>query len=304
MIADKTKVARNISALALLVVAAAGCYGGSGADTDDGSLQIRSDLYAGDLVDQDGVRVIVPEPGSGIFAEVIALDGSMSTLNLETTLDGIVVEHVVGPVDDLPPLISASPPACSDAAYNLASYRWNEVLHWRFKASTTPDYLDATAVEEAVRKGTTNITTSYNSCGLADEVSATQHYDGQTSVGPNILSDATCGTGDGLNVVAFGSLPDAVLGVACTWYLGGVAVEADIRLNRGDHPWYTSKPSTCSNRYDIQSVMTHERGHSFGLAHVSESAHANLTMSQALGPCDNSARTLGLGDVKALRQKY
>jgi hypothetical protein len=300
MIAHKTNLARNVSALALVLVALSGCYGEDGAEGDEGSLQIRNDLRAGDLADENGVRVIVPDRGSGVFVEVIASDGSMMTLNLETMLDGIVVEHVA----DLPPPRSASPPACSDDAHNLASYRWTATLHWRFKASTTPDYLSATAVEEAVRTGTTNITTSHNNCGLADEVSATQHYDGQTSTGPNIQADGTCGTGDGLNVVAFGALPDSALGVACTWYSQGEAIETDIRLNRGDHRWYTSQPWGCSNRFDIQGVTTHERGHSFGLAHVSESAHANLTMSQAIGPCDNSARTLGRGDVKGLRDKY
>ena len=48
----------------------------------------------------------------------------------------------------------------------------------------------------------------------------------------------------------------------------------------------------------------HELGHVFGLNHVSESGHPNLTMSTAARDCSNAPLSLGLGDVRALRQLY
>jgi hypothetical protein len=51
--------------------------------------------------------------------------------------------------------------------------------------------------------------------------------------------------------------------------------------------------------------VTHERGHTFGLGHVSESSHARLTMSyRSNGPCQGSERSLGLGDWKGLCGNY
>ena len=51
--------------------------------------------------------------------------------------------------------------------------------------------------------------------------------------------------------------------------------------------------------------MTHERGHTFGLNHVAESGHGNLTMSTIInGTCQASERTLGRGDVIGLDRKY
>jgi predicted Zn-dependent protease len=47
--------------------------------------------------------------------------------------------------------------------------------------------------------------------------------------------------------------------------------------------------------------MTHERGHTFGLGHADSTT---LTMSPNSNYCDNSGATLGLGDVRGLRQKY
>ncbi len=58
-------------------------------------------------------------------------------------------------------------------------------------------------------------------------------------------------------------------------------------------------------RYDVESTMTHERGHTFGLGDVSEASHPNLTMSsKSNGPCQTSERTLGKGDAIGLNRKY
>ena len=58
------------------------------------------------------------------------------------------------------------------------------------------------------------------------------------------------------------------------------------------------------SRYDVEGVMTHERGHTFGLGHVPEASHAKLTMSERIRSCQSSERTLGLGDVRGLEKKY
>ncbi len=93
---------------------------------------------------------------------------------------------------------------------------------------------------------------------------------------------------------------------ACIWYIFGEVSESDIRLDKVDYDW-TIYPgaSDCDDRYyDIEAVMAHERGHTYGLGHVTVEDHGRLTMSEAMRPCDGQHRTLGLGDVRSLRQKY
>ena len=81
---------------------------------------------------------------------------------------------------------------------------------------------------------------------------------------------------------------------------------SDVKVNKKVFSW-TTKPGSrsCDRRWDLQSVVTHEWGHTFGLGHVLESDHGNLTMSGGVnGPCQDAERTLGRGDVLALDGKY
>jgi hypothetical protein len=50
--------------------------------------------------------------------------------------------------------------------------------------------------------------------------------------------------------------------------------------------------------------MTHERGHTAGLEHVGQAAHAAQTMSPSTMPCDISKRFLAAGDLAGLRNIY
>lgn len=106
-------------------------------------------------------------------------------------------------------------------------------------------------------------------------------------------------------MVGFGRLPLGTLAVTCTWFDTGTrsAVESDVRFNR-KHRWYATRPAGCSGRFGIQAVMTHERGHTFGLGHVSEQSHGRLTMSTRIRACEEGPKTLGRGDVRGLRAKY
>jgi hypothetical protein len=296
--------------LAAIAAVLAGC---SAEDDllDDESAAIADGSGAADLIDIDGLTLLAPPPGMSVWAERLFDDGTMQAVMLHTDLAGVVYVEELGD-DERPTELAAPAPdpllataACSDGAYNLNSYKWNQTLKWAFNSGSTPTGLNVDSVEAALKAGMSNITGSDNSCSLSDAVSATHQYLGRKSIGVGISSSGSCTTNDGVNMVGFGDLPAGTLGVACTWSINGVAVESDIRFNKADHKWTTSPGSaTCSNRFSVEAVMTHEAGHAFGLGHVSESTHGNLTMSTQIGPCQNKESTLGRGDVLGLRARY
>lgn len=290
------------------------------AASDESHLEVRP----GDLVEIDGVRAIAPEPGMGVWAEVLDDSGKTHALHLRTDVDSNVLwvhEHEDAadtsedPSDDANVAAEAAgeataasgPGPCSDTARNVQPWRWTKRYDWFFDIGTTPSDVSKTNTEAALKRAIGNITGSHNSCGMADQVSATNLYRGHTTVGTQVAADATCKpSGNGKNTVGFGDLPTGILGLTCVWYDGnGAAIEADVRLNKGDQKWIASMSSSCKNRFSIEAVATHEFGHVFGLGHVSESKHGNLTMSPMInGACENSEATLGKGDVLGLRAIY
>jgi hypothetical protein len=206
--------------------------------------------------------------------------------------------------------VQAATRECTDGAFALEGFKWTKPYAWSFRSSTTPSDNSVAAAEAALRRAADDVTGARNKCGLADQVSAAHAYKGRTARGTNVASTTTsitCGKRDGVNVVAFGVLPQHYLGVTCYWYDGNkVALEADVKLNSHYHRWFAGAqvPNGCSNRFGVEATTVHELGHVFGLAHVSEATHGELTMSTAMGPCTLAPATLGLGDVKGLRALY
>jgi hypothetical protein len=201
---------------------------------------------------------------------------------------------------------SASPLQCNDTAFSLLGTRFEDKFEWRFRSASTPAEISMDAAEAALVKAADNIVKGRNSCSLADQISATHAYLGRTTKTTQVRSDGGCNAGDGFNVVNFGALPSGVLGVACTWSTSdGASLESDVKLNN-NFEWTTAPSSaSCDDAFDVESVMTHERGHTFGLGHVSDSTHTHLTMSTAInGPCQKTEATLGKGDVLGLRELY
>jgi len=201
---------------------------------------------------------------------------------------------------------AASPPACNDSAYNFlaAGASWNQTLDWRFRMSSVPSNLDGADVLAVIRKAFRNIVNSTNTCGLADQVSATHDYLGTTTRRPAVNSDGTCGASDGRNVVGFGNLDSYWAGVTCIWWDGsGHIYEMDMRLDP-QQAWALDFQS-CSNELMMEALVTHEVGHAYGLDHVSENQHGRLTMSRYIdGNCENQESKLGRGDVLGLRDLY
>jgi hypothetical protein len=231
----------------------------------------------------------------------------MAALGVKTASDGAVLVSSWGSADQIGlTALPTSPPACQDDARSTLGFRWSTTFTWFFNARSTPAGLSRKSVEGALRNATRNITHSANGCSLADEVGARAAYRGTRRRNVQIDTDGTCrASGDGRNLTGFGQLPAGTLGVACIWFRGdGTAIESDVRLNRSQS-WVVNVTDSCVGRWSIEAVTTHERGHTFGLGHVDEVTHGNLTMStQINGPCQKSESRLGRGDVFALRELY
>ncbi|HYH27589.1 MAG TPA: matrixin family metalloprotease [Actinomycetota bacterium] len=234
----------------------------------------------------------------GVFSEVLHADGTYKAL-FEDDDSPIPVEarDVVGEVT-----------ACVDDAHSLWGWRESNVHGWHLNTSSIPSGLNASSVLEAATAASDTVTTAGNSCGRTDAVAAQAKYMGPTTAGTNIAPSGVCGERDGRSVVGFGPLDNGSLAVACVWYSTTSrpweVLESDVRISSGHFSFFVDRPVGCSNRFDLESILAHERGHTFGLGHVSEKDHGALTMSEKTSPCSTNARTLGLGDVVGLEALY
>ena len=287
------------------------------------------ELQAGDLpevVDEDrcpvdgrvivdgGIGAVVPEPGMAITANATSPEGNQYLVvsnprGDEISLDGVGTEPRSEASSDFGTLAS-SPSACRDpyfASRDAKVYNYNR---WYANQGSIPDNLSKVRAVAAMKQGGANIFKVKDSCGIPDRVRGELRYEGGTSRSVDINTDATCNSSDGKSVIGFGDLPSSYTAYACvsSWIVDNApnrVAHSDIRLNKFDHAWTTSVGGSCQGRYDVQSSITHERGHTFGLGEAPESNHGNLTMSsQTNGPCQTSERSLGKGDARGLNSKY
>ncbi|MDQ3986412.1 MAG: hypothetical protein M3280_07940 [Actinomycetota bacterium] len=312
------------------------------------SLPDRVSLEKCDIADRlivsGSVGLRVPPPGHGISGTAV---GNPEThLAVSTSLDGVVSVHEgfesheaqvsVGGAPEEPcdkyslPGTCLAP--CDDTNYSTLDPSANPEVktsqNYKFKSSTTPGSMTVDQAIQQIKAGTKNIVTARNSCGRPDVVGPTSAYKGTSSTGAQVYIDTggpgagddihRCrgvGQSDGQNRVDFGKLVAPTVGLACTWWTSTDGVHwfiasADIRLKK-TAPWtLTPDAAGCSNLIDIQGVMTHERGHAFGLGHTTfvaspnEYTHANQTMFPATFSCTSYARTLGKGDHTGLNFLY
>ena len=261
-----------------------------------------------------GFGVLVPAPGHGVSVTVLGVEEEDSVvIEVEVSRAGEI--SFDSPADALSSTeADPSPAACEDTTYGLLGHKWYSTMQWRLNDVAKPSNLTATQVVTAVREGGTNVTGASNTCGLVDDVSATLSYQGTTTAGVDMFTsngivycDTSSQTND-LSTVGFASMPSGYLAATCTWKVNrdpevDEATESDIRLNLSKSWTVTPGASGCSGQYDLKYVVTHERGHTYGLADLAGD-HTALTMYERGSTCSASGRTLGLGDVLGLRQLY
>jgi hypothetical protein len=201
------------------------------------------------------------------------------------------------------------PPPCDVRAHKLVEGAMaRKPLQWRFHAASTPPSLTKTQALRGIKMGMNVIVGSVNDCGMPDRVSARHRYLGTTSKRASLC----VGRGaDGVNSVSFGPAPYGMVGLACSaWMVTSTGkrnvVESDMRLSSGVS--WTMKPDapTCQQnaQMDLVGVVAHEAGHVFGLDHAEGVKGLNQTMAPSSSACNGASRTLGRGDVVALRKLY
>jgi hypothetical protein len=258
-------------------------------------------LRPGLRVRAEGLGLIVPEPGRGVWAAALQSDGRIRVLGVQTLSDGTVV------IKRGPTVVSSgdSPAgACDDNAYTLYGESWKKNYAWYFNRKSIPGEVDGNNTAEALQDAVANMTRAENNCGLADRVSATYWYKGTTSDAVNIDTDSSCEGSDGKSVIGFGNLLATDLALTCWWTKNGNITAADIRFNKTEFLWVVNLGDACVTKFAVEAVATHEVGHVFGLGHVSEAAHGALTMSTTIKVCQESEKTLGLGDIRGLEALY
>lgn len=189
---------------------------------------------------------------------------------------------------------------CGSAARSNAGWRLRigPPARWRVRLATMPPGLRRAGGLRALRLARSTWNRNRSHCrGILDRSRVMFVYAGATSrpVGRN-----------GVNGVDFGD-PAAIGGVcpgtvACTvtWLgRGNLVRESDIRFNRRIRGGFSIRGRR--GAFDLQSVMTHETGHTLGLGHVTRPDNVMYAFARR---GSTTARRLGRGDAVINNRKY
>jgi hypothetical protein len=192
---------------------------------------------------------------------------------------------------------------CTDTAYALEKWRLAGTYTWSYNPAGAPAAV-ASSAATTIYRATANVVTGQSRCGVSRSALVTsQTYKGSSTGVAQISSTASCTGNDGVSVTSWGVLPTNTLGYTCVYYKTstGAVLSSDMMLNSTKKWFVGAVPAGCTDSFDLESVVAHERGHTAGLSHVDQTAHPRQTMSPRTLACTTYKRLLGGGDLKGLQ---
>jgi hypothetical protein len=276
----------------------------------------------GRQVDLGDVVLDVPEPGSGVALEALSDETAEAdaSASIYTAPDGTIsVESAALDPGPDPRPVGNQTDGCDDDYIGVTKV-------WKFHG-TFDYYVDnegqpggssySTADTGAVlEQAGTTWHNEVSPCFSEDHsLAGSLNYAGSTTWNGDfkiVDGTSTCADRDHRSVVDTGNLNKAgtgtYVGLNCIWYNSDdIVIESDIRFNTHDYDFtYTPMAADCdeSRDYDVQSVMTHEAGHTYGMKDQVDSYNFYQTMYHNSDTCENYARNLGRSDVRHLRAQY
>lgn len=304
-------VIRNLAAAGMLVATAGATVAAVPAAPDcavrDGVNAVACHLV-GTQVRVAGTRMLVPQPGTKVSQRGLYTDGAVETTaavspagilhlrSTDTRGDAITVVPTEGGGDE-----------CSYTNYKYTGKKLSgHTEYWYYRSGSAPSYIGkdsfvsiASAAGNTWERGTANCNgyrTDYTDLAVT--------YKGSLNEALDIDSDGTCQFWvNHKNSWGFKYMSKAgLIALTCTTkaYTSNAITDADIAVNT---KYQFFKPGwACYSRYDLQSVLTHEIGHTLGMDDVS--ASLPLTMGGGIAKCSTKKRTLGAGDSLGIRRLY
>ena len=252
-------------------------------------------IASGDLaMDVDGAYAL--DSGIGQFSIQAANVGVSSSTDAQTAL--------TAPIKGLG----------SASSYALSNWRWNQAvpkiqMYVKNDGYLTGRGLTATAVVSAVNAAEKTWDDATNKNLFNNGNTA----EGDTAGTGIITTQKNADTYDGTNVVAFMPISGSALAYSRNYYsrgsvVGGFnsAVESDLVFNSNDK-WTTDLATSQKNFYtfDVQSVATHELGHTSGLLDVYLLTDSRKNdYNQVMNAYNDPQRVLGAGDANGIWQLY
>jgi hypothetical protein len=259
-----------------------------------------------------GFTANIPQPGSTETNDQTSTSGE-STLTVANSPDGVVTatDNPSSESGSAPPSDPAgTDPACSESSYSFdqGGTGWRKPLAWYYNLgsqSRAQSLTDSDALSQ-IRQGNTNMSRGLNDCGLTTSLSSEGSYQGTSTNYANIDADGDCSSNfpDSESTVSWEPFTtSSTLADTCTYATGDGMFEADIAIS-SKTMWFDTQdmPQDCDGvKYDLQSVMTHEWGHAFGLGHGTGEYETMYAYTTA---CNTYKRSLGLGDFDGMDLIY
>lgn len=285
-------------------------------DLEDGTDVVACELV-GAMVTAGDISVEVSPPGDGLVMDVLSADGEADSLSVVVSDDGESLADD-GSVDTGTPV--------GDGCDN-SSFAWNNTkvtkpeLDWRIKFSSVPGNITNSQAQDAMQAAFTNWTHLDNPCNMADNFGKTVNFQGGSDLNSSVQPDGQGGnecrhrSDDLVSLSAFGDLDgsgDDSVAATCQNVSNQdtnppySTKSSDVKFNDVNYDWTVSPGGSCNNRYDLESVATHEYGHSWGLGDLTTGSLGLTMRTGALYRfrCNTDMRSLGRGDVEGIRARY